>query len=55
MPEEATWAAMEFRTKEVDGAHMLVVHAMQVRPGVPLRGVQYEALGQLGQDEPASG
>ena len=23
---------MAFRTKEVDGAHMLVVHAMQVNP-----------------------
>ena len=36
VPEGATWAEMAFRTREVDGSHMLVIHAMQVRPGVLL-------------------
>ena len=31
VPAGATWASVSFRTKELEGAHMLVVHALQAR------------------------
>jgi len=32
VPEGATWAEITFKTREVEGSHMLVLHALQVLP-----------------------
>jgi tripeptidyl-peptidase-2 len=38
VPEGASWAELTFKTREVEGAHMLVLHALQVLPASPATG-----------------
>ena len=38
VPDGATWAELSFKTREVSGAHMLVLHALQVLPSSPPTG-----------------
>ena len=35
VPEGSTWAEISFRTRALEGNHMLVLHALQVLPGTP--------------------
>jgi tripeptidyl-peptidase-2 len=38
VPAGATWAELSFKTREVEGSHMLVLHALQVLPACSCTG-----------------